>query len=394
MKVCTMEPKTQISCETGQLYLGQFGGNWTHFLPHSFGVRLLLITHTVLVFCDIEFLERPQGDSVEFYCISEFNASKPIGLYLKRKWLQPNREVLFMFTEQKPVFNLDVKERIHVTGDPSTHRVNVTLSQLNGKDTDVYYCEFVFLDASSVDEKIPSNMEFFLYVDNVEDVPDNKMDVGLIETCAGGSAVLPCLAPYGSPSAMEGVCLKRRWGRAPVEVLFHSKRTSSSAAFPPEERLHLATGLGGLAYNLTLLKMQPEESAFYSCELLLPGRPDNSARLGRHVYFVSVQGVRCSCTGYPPLLYVLSAAVGLLLIFLLALGVAHYGKTRGDRVKPQPHQASIYEEMVGVRSPNRNGKVAPSYHPRPPLHLEEMDASAPPPSEFSTGKPLRLKSNR
>lgn len=116
------------------------------------------------------------------------------------------------------------------------------------------------------------------------------MDVGLIETCAGGSAVLPCLAPYGSPSAMEGVCLKRRWGRAPVEVLFHSKRTSSSAAFPPEERLHLATGLGGLAYNLTLLKMQPEESAFYSCELLLPGRPDNSARLGRHVYFVSVQG--------------------------------------------------------------------------------------------------------
>lgn len=119
------------------------------------------------MFCDIEFLERPQGDSVEFYCISEFNASKPIGLYLKRKWLQPNREVLFMFTYQKPVFHLDVKERIHVTGDPSTHRVNVTLSQLNGKDTDVYYCEFVFLDASSVDEKIPSNMEFFLYVDNV-----------------------------------------------------------------------------------------------------------------------------------------------------------------------------------------------------------------------------------
>ncbi|XP_035602481.1 uncharacterized protein LOC118364836 isoform X5 [Oncorhynchus keta] len=242
------------------------------------------------LFCEMEFLERTQGDSIEFYCISEFSASKPIGFYLKRKWLQPNREVLFIYTEQNPVFHPDVKERIHVMGDPSTHRVNVTLSQLKGTDTDLYYCEFVFPDSSSLDQKIPSKMEFFLYVVDAEDAPDSKMDVGLIETCAGGSAVLPCLAPYGSPSAMEGVCLKRRWGRAPVEVLFHSKRPFSSASFPPEERLHLGTGLGGLAYNLTLLKMQPEESAFYSCELLLPGRPDNSARLGRHVYFVSVQG--------------------------------------------------------------------------------------------------------
>lgn len=36
MSLSAFQPKTQISCETGQLYLGQFGGNWTHFLPHSF----------------------------------------------------------------------------------------------------------------------------------------------------------------------------------------------------------------------------------------------------------------------------------------------------------------------------------------------------------------------
>uniref|UniRef100_A0A8C8GAE4 Immunoglobulin V-set domain-containing protein n=1 Tax=Oncorhynchus tshawytscha TaxID=74940 RepID=A0A8C8GAE4_ONCTS len=221
---------------------------------HLTGVWLLLMTCTVLVFCEMEFLERTQGDSTEFYCISEFSASKPIGFYLKRKWLQPNREVLFMYTEQNPVFYPDVKERIHVTGDPSTHRVNVTLSQLKGTDTDLYYCEFVFPDSSSLDQKIPSKMELFLYVVDAD--------------------------------------------------------------------------------------------------------------------------VRCSCAGYAPLLYALSATVGLLLIFVMALGVAHYGKTRGDRVKPQPHQVSIYEEMVGVRPPNRNGKVSPSYHPRPPFHLEEKDASA------------------
>uniref|UniRef100_A0A8C7MKX8 Immunoglobulin V-set domain-containing protein n=1 Tax=Oncorhynchus kisutch TaxID=8019 RepID=A0A8C7MKX8_ONCKI len=169
---------------------------------HLTGVWLLLMACTVLVFCEMEFLERTQGDSTEFYCISEFSASKPIGFYLKRKWLQPNREVLFMYTEQNPVFHPDVKERIHVTGDPSTHRVNVTLSQLKGTDTDLYYCEFVFPDSSSLDQKIPSKMELFLYVVDAD--------------------------------------------------------------------------------------------------------------------------VRCSCAGYAPLLYALSATVGLLLIFVMALGVAHY----------------------------------------------------------------------
>lgn len=40
--------------------------------------------------------------------------------------------------------------------------------------------------------------------------------------------------------------------------------------------------------------------------------------------FVVSPDVRCSCAGYAPLLYALSATVGLLLIFVMALGVAHY----------------------------------------------------------------------
>ncbi|XP_010900458.3 cd7 antigen-like [Esox lucius] len=331
------------------------------------GVWIFFFTHSFLVSCEIRFLGKQLGDSATFVCVSDVQDPKPIAFNLKRKWIKPDREVMFMYTKEKPAPVPDFSQRLNVTGDPSTERVNVTISQLKGTDTDLYYCLFVYPKTNAPDENIPGKDEFFLYVDDA-DVPDTKMDIGFVQTNAGGSVVLPCLAPYGSPSAIEGVCLKRRQGRAPVEVLFHTR--SQSSAFPQERILHRGIGLGGLGYNITLTQMQLEESAFYSCELLVPGSPENHARLGRHVYFVSVKDVSCSCSGYVPLLYALSAAVGLLLILLLALAVAHYGKIGHDRVKPQ---SSIYEEMVGGRPPNRNRKTPPSYL-RPPHHLEEMNA--------------------
>ncbi|KAL1005943.1 hypothetical protein UPYG_G00065970 [Umbra pygmaea] len=337
------------------------------FSPDSLSTlkrRFLTKTGGSSVETGIIFAPLLAGVSATFTCTSDLNDTKPNGIYLKRKWLEPEAEAMFMYSKEKPTFHKNFSGRIHVSGDPSSKLVKVTIGELKREDTDLYYCLFIYPNNVSSDLKIPGKTEFFLYVDDA-DVPDNKMDIGLLETCAGGSAVLPCLATYGSPSAIEGVCLKRRRGRAPIEVLHHTKHPS---VFPQKRILHQGTGLGGLAYKITLTQMQPEESAFYSCELLLPGMPDNLTRLGRHAYYVSVQGDSCSCDSYAPLLYALSAAVGLLLILLVALVL---GKFRGNRVKPQ---ASIYEEMVGVQSPKKNVKAAPSYL-RAPLHLEEIDAS-------------------
>lgn len=123
------------------------------------------------------------------------------------------------------------------------------------------------------------------------------MDTGLVETCAGGSAVLPCLPPNGEGLAVEGVSLKRQRGRAPVEVLYHSKHhhgsasPSSSSQFPVEKvHLSFASGPDGINYNLTLQQLQPDDSGLYSCQLLLRGRPASTTSLGRQVVFLSVQG--------------------------------------------------------------------------------------------------------
>lgn len=124
------------------------------------------------------------------------------------------------------------------------------------------------------------------------------VDKELIVTCAGGSAVLPCLPSNGDGLAVEGVSLKRQRGLAPVEVLYHSKQhsspssSSSSSSQLPGEKFHLSSlpGPGGIGYNLTLQQLQPQDSGLYSCQLLLHGRPDVHTSLGRNVVFISVQG--------------------------------------------------------------------------------------------------------
>lgn len=152
-----------------------------------------------------------------------------------------------------------------------------------------------------------------------EDAPI-MADLGSVETCSGGSAVLPCLPPHGEALPVEGVSLKRQRGRAPAEVLYHSKRhqhggsplpSPSSSRFSAERvQLSSAPGPGGITYNLTLLQLQPADSGLYSCQLLLRGGPDTSTGLGTRAFFVSVQGGSNHCRGgggkTPLLSYVVS----------------------------------------------------------------------------------------
>ncbi|XP_049428425.1 cd7 antigen-like [Epinephelus fuscoguttatus] len=327
----------------------------------------LFLTQTGFVCSDIQFMERNQGESVVLLCVIDPKNPSPYGVYLKRDWLRP-KEVLFKYTDSNFKLNdNDDKNRISVTGDPSRHSLNVTISQLNAGDTDRYYCEFLVANPSSEDDRIRGKTEFVLLVN--ADAP-GTVNIGLVETCSGASAVLPCFPQHGEALAVEGVSLMRQRGQKPVEVLYHSKRHhgdgSSSSQFPVERvQLSSAPGPRGITYNLTLKQLQPDDSALYSCQLLLRGGPDSTTSLGRQVFFVSVQGGQCGCSNYSTLLYALSAAVAVLL-FLLLFGfvVIYKGKARRS-VKSHP-QAPIYEEMTGVKPVCR--KLAPH-------HLEEMESS-------------------
>ncbi|XP_060948137.1 cd7 antigen-like [Limanda limanda] len=335
-------------------------------------VWTLVITQPVLVLSEIQFLERYEGESVVLPCVVQQKHPPPFAMYLKRSGLQKS-EVLFMHTEENAsLTNKDDHTRISTSGDPSVHSLNVTISQLRVSDTDRYHCEFIVHNISFEDDKTPGDTEFVLIVTAAA---PGSLDIGLIETCARGSVVLPCLPPNGDGQAVEGVSLKRQRGRAPVEMLYNSKRhhgsssspTSSSSQFSTGRvQLSSAPGPGGLTYQLTLQQLQPEESALYSCQLLVRGRAVTSSSLGRQVFFVSVQGGHCSCSSYSTLLYALSSAVAVLFLLLLLIGFLATRKGKAPRsVKARP-QAPIYEEMTGVKPLTR--KVAPH-------HLEEMECS-------------------
>ncbi|TKS67989.1 Trinucleotide repeat-containing gene 6C protein [Collichthys lucidus] len=238
----------------------------------------LALTLTAPVCSDIQFLERNEGDSVVLPCVVDQRSPAPLGMYLKRTWLQ-HREVLFMYTRKEFSMHVDAdRNRTSVSGDPSSRSLNVSISQLRPSDTDRYYCEFVVDKPSSEDERVPGNKEFFL--------------LGQVD---GGSC-------------------------------------------------------------------SQDDSALYSCQLLLQDRPDSTASLGRQVYFVSVQG-QCGCSSYSTLLYALSSAVAVLVLLLGCL-LIYKGKSRRS-VQSHP-QAPIYEDMTKVKASSQ--KLAP--HP-----LEETECS-------------------
>ncbi|XP_068177057.1 cd7 antigen-like isoform X2 [Antennarius striatus] len=322
----------------------------------------LCITQTGLCH-EVQILERHAGQAAVLRCSLERRNPAPLGLYVKRVWRHPS-EVLFKYTQNDfTPRNADDKTRITVDGDPSTHSVNVTISQLRPSDTDRYVCDFIVDNPSGEDLHLPGDTEFLLLAG------EGSLDVGLVETCAGNSAMLPCLTTNGEGLAVEGMILKRRKDLGLWEVLYHSKHHHNSGAplsspsHFPAERVHLSPGLGptGVTYNLTLQQLQPEDSGLYSCQLLLRGKSD-STHVGRKVFFLSVQE-QCGCTRYSTLLYALFAAVAVLLILLVFLLV--YQRKTHRSVKPHA-QPPIYEEMSGVQTTSR--KLVP-------LHLGEVEAS-------------------
>ncbi|KAM4750314.1 cd7 antigen-like [Anableps anableps] len=333
------------------------------------GIRYLaclwtaVITLTGFAFCgDVSFVERQEGESMLIRCHMEPRGKPPFGLYLRRSWLRPT-EVFFKYTKNDASVNESFKDRVSVSGDPSDHSVNVTISQLRAADTDRYICEFMVEKVGSEDEKIQGNTEIFLQVS--PDVPGST-DMDLIQTCTGGSAVLPCYTPNTEGLAVEGVILNRQRGRAPVEVAYHSQQHHSSLMPTEKVQLSSAPGPGGITFNVTLLQLQPEDSAIYSCQLLLRGRPNGRTSLRGQVFFISVQGDKCGCSSNPTLLYALSGAVGVLFLLLLVVGCVAVFKGKAQKSAKSHSQPPIYEEMIGVQSPTR--KLAS-------LRLEEVESS-------------------
>ena len=128
---------------------------------------------------EVKYLSQKGNDSVALACSSP--ESNPYGVYLRRKWLQPDTEVLFIHKDAQPKFRSRTDQnRIQVVENLGSGQLDVTISHLQGSDTDLYVCEFMF-ESIPTDRKEPGRDQFLLYVaDHGKLIFFNSL-----ETCSG-----------------------------------------------------------------------------------------------------------------------------------------------------------------------------------------------------------------
>ena len=90
--------------------------------------------------------------------------TRPFAFSLMRNFLKPEKVLYLNFGNSPSIFNEKDKNRIFVQVDSSHHQVNVNISHLLGRHTDLYRCVFHY--DSEKFEDYPGKTQFFLYVED------------------------------------------------------------------------------------------------------------------------------------------------------------------------------------------------------------------------------------
>ncbi|XP_051563350.1 uncharacterized protein LOC127446457 isoform X2 [Myxocyprinus asiaticus] len=102
---------------------------------------LFLIINSVTAHGDVIYIRRVRNSSVDFSCESAKKEENLFAFSLKRKLLQP-KPVLYLSKGLSEIINESVDKGRITVSELDNHTVHLRISNLQGWDTDVYYCEF------------------------------------------------------------------------------------------------------------------------------------------------------------------------------------------------------------------------------------------------------------
>ncbi|XP_073707356.1 cd7 antigen-like [Garra rufa] len=154
---------------------------------------LFLITPSVTAHGGIVYIHRVRNSSTDISCESSIKEEKPFAFTLKRRLLQ-HRPVLYLSKGRSPYINQsEDKNRITVRDELDNHTVHLSISNLQGQDTDVYHCEFHYGDLP-YDRNVPGKMEYFIYVEDFSHEPCNCSSyLQLLYVISGAACLLGVL---------------------------------------------------------------------------------------------------------------------------------------------------------------------------------------------------------
>lgn len=126
---------------------------------------LLTCSHFTSAHGGIVYIHRVRNSSIDISCVSANKEENLFAFSLKRRLLQ-SREVMYLSKGNTPYINKsEDKDRITVRDELFNHTAHLTISNLQGQDTDVYQCEFHY-GHLPYDKNIPGKIEFFIYVED------------------------------------------------------------------------------------------------------------------------------------------------------------------------------------------------------------------------------------
>ncbi|XP_067315593.1 uncharacterized protein [Pseudorasbora parva] len=162
-------------------------------LKYARVILFFLVTPSVNAHGGIVYIHRVRNSSIDIPCASASKEEKPFAFSLKRKLLQ-SRDVLYLSSGRQPfINNSEDKGRITVRDELDNHTVHLTISNLQGRDIDVYQCVFHY-DNLPLDKNIPGKMEFFIYVEDFSREPCNCSSyLPLLYVISGAACLLGVL---------------------------------------------------------------------------------------------------------------------------------------------------------------------------------------------------------
>lgn len=115
-------------------------------------------------FGDVVYLHAERNSSIKFSCVFPAQRDKPFALSLTREWLRKGVQVLYHNFNAKPeVKDIMFKDRISDQTDMNQRNVNVSITHLQGYDTDVYVCMFHYNRPTGF-QNLSGRDKFVLYV--------------------------------------------------------------------------------------------------------------------------------------------------------------------------------------------------------------------------------------
>nr|XP_020472148.1 uncharacterized protein LOC109969545 [Monopterus albus] len=175
-------------------------------------------------------------------------------------------------------------------------------------------------------------------------------------------------SPQQELGSLTGLTLYHRSAQSQTTLLSMAEGDHLRVNTAHRGRLQLSGRLDSLQVNVTISHLELSDTGLYMWDLSYRKENKSDLILSTQKVFLLVEGAGrpCHCSpSYPPLIWTIFAAAGLLLLTISWLAIK---KCVRHHDRPQP-PAPIYEEMTR----KQQSDMIPRNNHETPSHLEEVD---------------------